>query len=166
MNSTIDMSTPVTRGELKEELWGLESRFDQKLGGLESRFDQKLGGLESRFDQRLRGLESRFDQKLGGLESRFDQKLGGLESNFNEKLQRLESGFDQKLELWVGAVLARIRDSEQRLLGELAQHAGAIQEVLSKQISAIDDKYRELPDRVFRLEAEVFASDDEPQRNR
>jgi len=111
MNSAIDMSTPVTRGELKEELGSLESRFDQKLGSLESRFDQKL-------------------------------------------------------DLWGGALLARITDSERRLLDELARHAGAIQETLTKHILAIDDKYRDLPDRVRRLEAKVFAPDEDQPRNR
>jgi hypothetical protein len=43
-----DMSTPVTRGELREELAQLENRFDQKLSQLENRFDQKLRtGLEA-----------------------------------------------------------------------------------------------------------------------
>jgi hypothetical protein len=111
MNGAIDMSTPVTRSELKEELGSLESRFDQKLGSLESRFDQKL-------------------------------------------------------DLWGGALLARIVASERRLLDELARHTGAIHELLSKNISVVDEKYRDLPDRVHRLETEVFAPDDESRRKR
>jgi hypothetical protein len=122
MNGTIDMSTPVTRSELKEELGSLESRFDQKLGSLESSFDQKLDSLESRIDR--------------------------------------------KLDLWGGALLDRIIASERRLLDELARHTGAIHELLSKNISVVDDKYRDLPDRVHRLETEVFAPDDESRRKR
>lgn len=89
-----DMSTPVTRGELREELAKFEIRLDQK--------------------------------------------------------------FDQKLDLWGGALLARIAESEKRMIAELARHCNAIQEALLKQISAIDEKYRDLPARVRRLEAKAF----------
>lgn len=103
------MSTPVTRGELREELAQLEIRLEQK-------------------------LEQKFDQKL----------------------ERLEQRFDQKLELWGGALLARIAESEQRLLTEMARHINAAYEAMTKQISAIDEKYADLPARVRRLEDNVF----------
>jgi hypothetical protein len=45
---------------------------------------------------------------------------------------------------------------EQRLLAELARHTRAIQESMSAPISAIDDKYTDLPRRVTTLEAAVF----------
>ena len=42
------MSTPVTRGELRQELAQLEDRFEQKLDKLEQKLDQKFrGGLEA-----------------------------------------------------------------------------------------------------------------------
>jgi flagellar biosynthesis/type III secretory pathway chaperone len=65
--------------------------------------------------------------------------------------------FDQKLELWGGALLARITESEQRLLTELGRHTRAIQEAMTAQISVIDEKYADLPARVRRLEAKVSA---------
>jgi hypothetical protein len=112
-----DMSTPVTRGELREELEKLGSRFEQKLETLEHRFDQKLETLDQKFDQKLRtGLEA-----------------------------------------WGNVLLARIDASEQRLLTELARHTKAIHESMAAQISIIDEKYADLPGRVSRLEAKVFA---------
>jgi hypothetical protein len=107
IGDAIDMSSPVTRGELREELAQLEIRLEAK-------------------------LESKLDQKL-------------------------ESKLDQKLEMWGGALLARIADSERRLLAELARHCNSIQESLSKQLSVIDEKYADLPARVTRLEAKAFA---------
>jgi hypothetical protein len=97
MTVEADMTTPVTRGELRDELQQLEARVDRKL-------------------------------------------------------ERL----DEKLEAWGGALLARIESGEQRMLAELARHAKAIQEALSTQGSAIDEKYADLPRRVRRLEAAVF----------
>jgi ubiquinone biosynthesis protein UbiJ len=101
-----DMSTPVTRGELREEFARFEIKVDQKLDQLERRLDLK---------------------------------------------------FDQKLEIWGGALVARIADSERRMIAELARHCNAMQEALSKQISVIDEKYSDLPARMRRLEAKVFA---------
>jgi hypothetical protein len=111
MIDAIDMSSPVTRGELREELAQLEIRLEAK-------------------------LESKLEAKLES---------------------KLESKLDQKLEMWGGALLARIAGSERRLLAELARHCNSIQESLSKQLSVIDEKYADLPVRVTRLEAKVFA---------
>lgn len=72
------------------------------------------------------------------------------------ELATFEQKLDQKLEIWAGALRAHIAESERRLLAELARHYKAIQEALSKQISVIDDKYRDLPARVRKLEARVF----------
>jgi hypothetical protein len=73
-----------------------------------------------------------------------------------EELARFEQKLDQKLEIWGGALLARIADSERRMLAELSRHCNAMQEALSKQLSIIDEKYSDLPARVRRLEARVF----------
>ena len=107
--SSQDMSTPVTRGELREELRQLEER------------------IEERMDKRFVDFET-----------------------------RIEARFDHKLEMWGGALLARIEASEQRLLTELARHVKAIQEDGSRLISVIDEKYKDLPARVSRLETRVF----------
>ena len=95
MVDSTDMSTPVTRGELRAELAQFEIRLEQKL--------------------------------------------------------------EQKLEIWGGALLARIESTEQRLLSELARHAKAFHEAMMVQISVIDEKYADLPQRVSQLEAKVFA---------
>ena len=97
-----DMSSPVTRGELREELDLLDRKFDNKLDLLDRKFDNKL-------------------------------------------------------DLWGGALLARIAESEKRVLNELARHTQAVFESMTTQISAVDEKYKHLPERTVRLEAEVGA---------
>lgn len=128
-----DMSTPVTRGELHEELARFEARIEQRL----ERFEH---GLERRLEHRFEQLEQKLDQKL-------EQKLE----------QKLDQKLNAALEIWGGALLARIAESEQRLLAELARHTRAVYESMTGQISGIDEKYVDLPPRVSRLEAEVFA---------
>jgi cell division septum initiation protein DivIVA len=101
--------------------------------------------------------------------------------------QKIEQKFDQKLELWGGALLARITESdqrakeseqrllarateseqrllaratesEQRLLTEIARHIRAANEAMIAQLSVIDEKYADLPRRVRRLETKVFVA--------
>jgi chromosome segregation ATPase len=118
--STDDMSTPVTRGELREELQHLEQKLEEKL-------EQKLALVATKAELEIWG--------------------GAL-------LARIESG-DQRLAR-IERVLERIDGSEQRMLAELARHTRASYEDASTQISAIDDKYADLPARVSQLEVSVF----------
>jgi hypothetical protein len=61
-----------------------------------------------------------------------------------------------ELELWGGALMARIEQSEKRLLMEIARHTQANHEASVRLLAAIDDKYTDLPGRVSRLEGAVF----------
>jgi len=128
-----DMSTPVTRGELRAELEQFEIRLEQRL-------EQRLG----------QKLEQKLEQKLAHLvtKAELEQKLAPLATK-------------AELELWGGALLARMTERmeslEQRLLVELASHTKAISESMSAQIAVIDEKYADLPPRASRLETEVFA---------
>ena len=68
------------------------------------------------------------------------------------------------LEIWGGALLARIDDVRREIIGEvgrmlrdeLAQAVLSFGEWTASNIRALDDKYRDLPARVTRLEAKVF----------
>ena len=53
------------------------------------------------------------------------------------------------LEIWAGALEARL---ETKLGAMLARHTAAILEALTTQIGVVDDKYKDLPPRVARLE--------------
>ena len=142
------MSTPVTRGELRAEIAHLEVRLEHKFEQmleekLEQKLDQKLDQkLEEKLEKKLEEkLEQKLDQKL---EQKLDQKL---DEKLEKRLAHLATKAD--LEIWGGALL-------ERLLTELARHTKAIQESMSIQISAVDDKYADLPARVSHLEATVL----------
>ena len=68
-----------------------------------------------------------------------------------DELSHLERKLDNKLDLWGGALLARIAESEKRVLNELARHTQAVFESMPKQISVVDEKYKDLPERTARL---------------
>jgi chaperonin cofactor prefoldin len=107
------MSTPVTRGELREELDRLEVSFDHKLEKFEVKLDHKFEALD-------------------------------------HKIEALDHKFEVRLDLWGGALLERLQT-------EVARHIRAVLESMSTQISAVDDKYTDLPARVTHLETAVFA---------
>ena len=113
MTNNANMSTPVTRDELRDELTQLEQRVDR-------RFEQ--------VDRRL--------EEISGELTRMATKV--------------------ELELWGGALMARIEQSEKRLMMELARHTQANHEASVRLLAAIDDKYTDLPGRVSRLEGAVF----------
>jgi predicted transcriptional regulator len=133
-NDVTDMLSPVTRGELREELAQFEHRIDDKI-----------------------------DDKVDRLERKFDDKVDRLERKFDDKIDRLERKFDNNLGLWGGALAAQIselaaqmRESETRMLNELARHSQAGFESMTTRISAVDEKYNDLPARVARLEVNAL----------
>jgi hypothetical protein len=114
MIDATDMSTPVTRGELREEIERLEIRLDQKFERLEQKLDQKL--------------EQKLDQKLAHMATKADLEIWG---------GALHMAMKTNFEIWGEALF-------ERLLIELARHIKAVQESLPIQVSAIDDKYADL----------------------
>jgi hypothetical protein len=124
--SNADMSTPVTRGELRAELELLENRLEEKL-------EQKL--------------EQKFDQKLA---------LMLTKAEFEERAKSFATKAD--LEAWGSRLYDVIKSSHKELGEQLASHARAFHEDASRQIAGLDDKYKDLPPRVRRLENTVFPS--------
>jgi len=97
-------------------------------------------------------------------------ELAQFERKFDDKLDRLERKFDNNLGLWGGALAAQISglaaqisglaaqmsESEKRMLSELARHSQAGFESMTTRISAVDEKYNDLPARVARLEVDAL----------
>jgi hypothetical protein len=131
------MSTPVTRGELREEIQRLDLRLD--------RLDQK-------FEQRLAEMATQMATKadLDRLDQKFEQRFAQMATKADLAQMATQMATKADLEIWGGALL-------ERLLTELARHTKASQEALSTQVSTFDDKYADLPARVSHLEAAVFA---------
>jgi TolA-binding protein len=130
MTNEANMSMPVTRDELRDELAQLEQRVDLRFEQVDQRFEQ--------VDQRFEQVDQRFEQISGQL-TKMATKV--------------------ELELWGGALMARIEQSEKRLMTELARHTQANHEASLRLLAAIDDKYTDLPGRVSRLEGTVFPHD-------
>jgi hypothetical protein len=135
MVASTDMSAPVTRGELREEL----EQFRQEL---RHEFKQEL-------KQELVPLATKAE--LAPLATKAE--LAPLATK--AELAPLATKAD--LENWGGALRAHIDRTEQRLSAELARHVGAIHEAMSAWFAASDEQYADLPGRVSRLEATVFA---------
>ncbi len=131
-SNVTDMSTPITRGELRDELAQLENRIDHKLDHLERTFDHKLDHLERKFDHKL------------------DMWGGALRAQIAESETRVVSELARHTR-------AQITESETRVVSELARQTQAVFESMSQLISMVDEKYNDLPGRMARLEVDVHA---------
>ena len=120
-----DMSSPVTRGELREELAALEQRLEQK-------FEQKF---VTKDDLRL--------------------ELQNYPTKEDLRNELAKYATKQDLDTWGGALL-------ERMTVEIGRAVRAAMESVRISVNAVDDQYRDLPARVARLEAKVFA----PKRRR
>ena len=133
MIDATDMTTPVTRGELRAEITDLEARLDRKLELLEQRLEQKL-------EQKLEKYATKADLEIWG--GALSARIGGLETR--------TSGVETRL--------GHVETKVDGLYGELARHTQAILEAMSTQISVVDEKYSDLPERVSRLERDASRS--------
>jgi DNA integrity scanning protein DisA with diadenylate cyclase activity len=97
---------------------------------------------------------------LGEDLDRFEQKLDKkLDKMFDEKLEPYVTKVDLQRELSRFVTIERFDSTMRVVLNaiegmrlELGQHVLAIMEQLGAQVGAVDDKYRDLPDRVAKLE--------------
>ena len=93
MTEPPDMSTPVTRGELREELAGFEQRFEQKL---DQKFDHKLeiwaGAILARMDMMFEGMTA----LVANSEQRLHEDLARHTRAIEESMRTLISGVDDK----------------------------------------------------------------------
>jgi phage shock protein A len=121
-----DMSTPVTRGELRHELNEFEHRVDQKFEVTRA----EITAQDQRFDRKLDAVIERMD----AIEHRTTQRMADTERRLGEDLAR------------------QFQAMETRLGEDLARHIGAVQESIRTMISVVDDKYADLPGRVTALE--------------
>jgi hypothetical protein len=137
MANATDMSTPVTRGELRAEL----KRFATKA-------DLKKFATKAELRQAVKKLATKADLEIWG---------GALWERINESERKLTETLTETLtESLTKKLKELLAETEQRLSADLAQHTKAHRESLSKDLSAMDDKYKSLPARVQRLEAKVF----------
>jgi len=150
MLDSTDMSTPVTRGELRDVL-------AQVLAPLATKVELEMwgGALLARIESGERLLKQLAERLVSG-EQRLIERLVSTEQRLIERLVSTEQRLIERIDGTEQRLIERIDGTEQRLLTELARHTSAAQEDMSTQISVIDDKYDDLPVRVSLLEATVF----------
>jgi exonuclease VII large subunit len=163
-----DMSTPVTRGELKQEFAHFEQRLDVKFkqwletwGGAllarmessEQRLIERIESTEQRLSERIESGEQRLSERMNlDIESSEQRLIERIESSEQRLIERMNLG----LESTEQRLSERIESSEQRLHADLAQHTNAAAESMTAQIAVIDEHYADLPARVHQLESNVF----------
>jgi ribosomal protein S17E len=140
------MSTPVTRGELREELASFEQRLEPKFV-TKAELREELARSEQR-------LEQKFEHKFVTKQD-LRNELASYPTKEDLRNELAKYATKQDLDSWGGALLERITV-------EIGRAVRAAMESARISVNAVDDQYRDLPARVARLEAKVFA----PKRRR
>jgi hypothetical protein len=133
MADASDMSAPVTRRELQDELKQLRQEIKRAVKPLATKvaLESWGGALLARIESGERQTHAQFVS----LEQRTHAQFVSLEQRLIERADRMQ----QQLQL------------------DLARHANALHESMVTLICAHDEKYTDLPERVHRLESAVFA---------
>ena len=155
MNEHDDMTTPVTRGELRQEL---RETLEIWTGAIFARMDAMGADLR----QSITAMGAEFRRSMAAMEGRFDESMAAMEGRFDESVTALEDRFQQSIH----AVERSMTGMEGRLTVELQRHTSASAEDLRGSFGAVDDKYRDRPDRVTKLETAVFTPTSPPRRAR
>ena len=149
MSNATDMSTPVTRAELREELAKMATKAElrEELAKMATKADLREETEKIRAQMATKTeLREETDKIRAEMATKTDLEVLG-----RALLARIESG-EHRLS-------TQMNDMEQRLHLELAGYARAHHEQMVSLISIIDEKYADLPGRVKRLEGAVFPSE-------
>jgi hypothetical protein len=166
------MSTPVTRAELREELRNHPT--NEELREILAKHPTPKQ-LRAELDRFVTTAEQR--EQLARQREEMAQHIAALAARHDEDIARTRREQENRTDLWGGGLVDRIDRSKAELKAELdrfgrelraelhlelAHHVTSFEEFTRSTIVALDDKYRDLPPRVTRLENKVFA----PKRKR
>ncbi|TMQ06140.1 MAG: hypothetical protein E6J90_47190 [Deltaproteobacteria bacterium] len=154
MSNANDMSTPVTRGELREELQRAIAPLatEAELASLATK--DEIAQLATKAEIAQLATKAELAQAIAPLATKIELEVwgGALLARFESserKLTQLIERSEQRFQEGLAGV-------EQRLSAELASHVKAVQESAATMIAGLDDKYKDLPGRVNRLETTVY----------
>jgi len=71
-----------------------------------------------------------------------------------------------KIEEVSGGLKGEMKALEIRLTADVKSHAGSNADQLKREVGLVDDRYRDLPDRVEKLETAVFAPEPRAKKQR
>ena len=142
MVNTSDMSTPVTRGELREELGFVRQEFREELGLVRQEFRHDLQELRAELcgtmatTAMLATLATK--QELRAESDRLMNNMGLLARELTDRMDVQMAAMRKEIQM------------------DLARHANALYESMATLIKGSQETYADLPGRVTRLEAAVF----------
>jgi vacuolar-type H+-ATPase subunit I/STV1 len=92
-----DMTTPVTRGELREDLAQLDPKFKQWLEIWGGALLVRIESTEQRLNQRIESTEQRLNQRIELTEQRLNQCIELAEQRLHAELARHTSAICESM---------------------------------------------------------------------
>lgn len=152
----VDMSIPVTRGELQEEIERLETRLASNLG-LEIWGSTLLAGMQEG-DRVLSMQIDCFGHSMTMRMERAEQARLESEAHLRRRLLETEARLRRRLLETEARFTRRLLEYERRLSAGLAQQLRAANEEIRMYIAARTDKYSDRPWCGPRLESAASSS--------
>jgi hypothetical protein len=175
MADATDMSTPVTRDELRSEIAPLATKAEIAPLATKAELRAEIAPLATKAEIALLATKAELRAAIALLATKAELRaaiaplatkveLRAAIAPLATKAEIAQLATKVELELWGGALLARLEGVlrarfdafEHRVLADLARHTNAAFESMSTHMSVIDEKYNDLPPRVSRLEGKVF----------
>jgi hypothetical protein len=162
---TDDTNQPVTRGGLKAEL---ETQMAAAIAPLATKaeLDTKLAAAiaalatKAELAAAIAPLATKAELAAAiaplATKAELDLVVGAMVERIKDEVGRSERRTRDDFNTSEMRLRLEIQASEKRMSAELAQHTGTILEAMQVRISAVDDQYKQLPDRVTVLEKAVF----------
>jgi hypothetical protein len=156
MAKASNMSAPVTRGELRDELKLLRTEFKQLVAPLATKAE--LAPLATKAELAPLATKAELEAAVAKLATKAELEAAVAKLATKAELAEAIAPLATKAELEIcfGALLARTDRMQRELQLDLARHANALHEWLTSMLRAHDEKYADLPARVNRLESAVF----------
>jgi hypothetical protein len=172
MADALDMSVPVTRDELQQDLKRLEQATSAKIQqateplATKTELERAIESLATKAEleraieplatkAELQQVKAELEKAIGQLATKVELEMWG-----GALLERIDSDWRRtqaQLTSLEHRLFERIERMQQQLQTDLSRHANAIHESVAALIHGFDDKYKDLPPRVTRLESAVFS---------
>jgi hypothetical protein len=125
--------------------------LEEALTASEARLVAKLTASEARLEAKLTASEARLEAKLTAGEARQNVKFGALETRLVELDARIDARFETQF-VQLNLALAQLRID---IAADTLRSIQSVEESYRTRTAAVDDKYRDLPERVTALEHAV-----------
>ena len=158
-----EMSLPVTRAELRDELREFRKELEKNHPTHED-LRRELSRFATKDDLEIWGgaIRSELRAEIKELDQSLRAEIKELDQSLRAEIKELDQSLRAEMKVLDQSLRAEMKAMARALQAEMARLLRARIEQFQTSIGIFDERYRDLPPRVARVEAKVFP----PKRTR